>query len=188
LGRIISSFSYSTEEASMIEEIQLKIKRKGLDTSKFIVKLLKDWYEKEKNSKIETTINNSVPINLGAVRALSSERNNNNAIPTARIGEILESWLPSVVAFEDLKEMAALLAKTQTFEQRLKTRYLDIKTGAAKQQQQRRTIPTITAKELRKFETNGKDITSAGEPQYKTTPNTFNNEGEMIIGEAEVVE
>ncbi|CAN5134259.1 hypothetical protein BH18THE2_BH18THE2_31340 [soil metagenome] len=38
---------------------------------------------------------------------------------------------PSLVAFEDRKEMAALLAKTQTFEQRLKMRYLDIKTGVA---------------------------------------------------------
>jgi hypothetical protein len=104
-----------------------------------------------------------------------------------RIGETLESWLPSVVVFEDLKEMAALLAKTQTFEQCLKTRYLDIKTGAAKQKQQRRTIPAISAKELKKFETKVNDGILVGEPQYKTTPNTFNNEGEMIVGEEEVV-
>ena len=49
-----------------------------------------------------------------------------------RISETVDSWFPSLVAYEDLKEMAALLAKTQTFEQRLKMRYLDIKTGAAK--------------------------------------------------------
>ena len=49
----------------MIEKIQLKIKRKGLDKNKFIVKLLKDWYENEKNSEIQSSIK-SVPINLGA--------------------------------------------------------------------------------------------------------------------------
>ena len=48
------------------------------------------------------------------------------------MSETLDSWLPSVVTFEDPKEMAALLAKTQMFEQRLKIRYLDIKTGASK--------------------------------------------------------
>jgi hypothetical protein len=132
LGRIISSFSYSAEEAPIIEEIQYKIKRKGLDKSKLVVKLLKDWNENEKISEIQTTIN-SVPINLVAVRALSSENNNNsNVIPMGRISETVDSWFPSLVAYEDLKEMAALLAKTQTFEQRLKMRYLDIKTGAAK--------------------------------------------------------
>jgi len=32
----------------MIEEIQYKIKRKGLDKSKLVVKLLKDWNENER--------------------------------------------------------------------------------------------------------------------------------------------
>ena len=190
MGRIISSFSYSTEDSSLIEEVQYKIKRKGIDLSKLLVKLLKDWNENEKNSEIQLTLatNNTPPIiNLGAVSALSAENHNNtNVIPTSRIIETLDSWFPSVSAFEDLKNIADLLAKTQTLEQRLKTRYLDIKTGAAEKKLHTRIIPAISAKELKKFEI--KNTTAAGEPQYKTTPNTFNNEGETIIGEAEVVE